>query len=214
MVNVQKDLSPRFRSVRDQGRRPTCLAFALSDVHAAERPPHDHLSVEYLFYHAVMRTLHKDPDQGLHLAAATSALSSQGQPSDTEWPYLPQLPLDRSGWKPPLSLATQSASASNHAPNLSVVCSLLDQDCPSVVIFAPTESFYRPDSNGHLNVSYNDPFLPQNHAVVALGYGEKSGSRYLFVRNSWGSNWGKDGHAWLSEEYLSPKILSVTSVCI
>jgi hypothetical protein len=34
---VSRDLRPFFGAVRDQGSRPTCIAFALSDAHAAAR---------------------------------------------------------------------------------------------------------------------------------------------------------------------------------
>ncbi len=36
---VQQDLRFRFGTARDQGARPTCLAFAASDTHAALRTP-------------------------------------------------------------------------------------------------------------------------------------------------------------------------------
>ena len=41
-----------------------------------------------------------------------------------------------------------------------------------------------------------------NHAVLAVEVGVSDQKNYLKVRNSWGLNWGKDGYAWLSEEFL------------
>lgn len=33
-----------------------------------------------------------------------------------------------------------------------------------------------------------------DHAVVALGYGEESGTKYWVIQNSWGQEWGENGH--------------------
>ena len=32
------------------------------------------------------------------------------------------------------------------------------------------------------------------------------GQRALLVRNSWGTRWGQDGYAWLTEAFLGPRL--------
>jgi len=44
-ITVSVDLRPQFGPVRDQGDRPTCLAFAASDAHAGLRDPWEPLSL-------------------------------------------------------------------------------------------------------------------------------------------------------------------------
>merc|ERR1719337_610229 len=33
-----------------------------------------------------------------------------------------------------------------------------------------------------------------DHAVTAMGYGEDNGSKYWVIQNSWGKDWGENGH--------------------
>ena len=40
------------------------------------------------------------------------------------------------------------------------------------------------------------------HAVLGVGTGVIDTTRVMLVRNSWGPDWGLQGHAWVSEDYL------------
>jgi C1A family cysteine protease len=44
------------------------------------------------------------------------------------------------------------------------------------------------------------------HAVVAVASGENGEGNWLLVRNSWGAGWGLNGHAWVSEQYVSRQL--------
>lgn len=212
MVKVTKDLRTQFFSARDQGPRPTCLAFALSDAHAAARPPHTCLSADYLFYHAVQRTPDRDPDKGVSLTIATTTLKAEGQPLESVWPYVAALPVKRTSWRPPAGVKTFTADPTSHTGGVYDACSLLDNGTPAVLVFHPTEAFYYVGKSGLLPVRTLDQDIPSLHAVLAIGYGYSSGQTHLLLRNSWGPAWGDGGHAWLSEDYLAPRLHSVTSL--
>lgn len=67
-IAIAVDLRGHFGPVRDQGDRPTCLAFAASDSHAGLRPGWAPLSCEFAFYHA-QRRAGRSPAQGAVLPA-------------------------------------------------------------------------------------------------------------------------------------------------
>jgi hypothetical protein len=85
-ITVRHNLRDRFGPARDQGERETCLAFAMSDAHAAARgSPWLPLCCEYLFYYAKQR----DPtpaNEGTTIPAIRAALQHDGQPVENDWP--------------------------------------------------------------------------------------------------------------------------------
>jgi hypothetical protein len=104
-IVVSVDLRSEFGPVRDQGPRPTCLAFAASDVHAGLRPGWVSLSCEYAFYHS-QRRAGRPPSRGALLSSTLDALREDGQPEEIGWPYLPATPTDPASWAPPATVGT------------------------------------------------------------------------------------------------------------
>ena len=98
---ISCDLRPAFGPVRDQGSRPTCVAFAVSDTHAVARGAFAALSVEHLYYYAVQRTPGAHPNDGVSLPTILEALRLDGQAAEAGWPYLNSLPVDLTSWSPP-----------------------------------------------------------------------------------------------------------------
>jgi hypothetical protein len=105
VVDVFQDLRTNFGPARNQGSRPTCLAFALSDGHAVQRTPSDVLSAEHLFYHSARRMPGWLAHEGVGLNAALTALKADGQCAEVGWPYLNALPANLAHWIPPATAA-------------------------------------------------------------------------------------------------------------
>jgi hypothetical protein len=213
MLTVGIDLRPMFGPARDQGQRPTCLAFAASDTHAALRPDWTPLSCEFAFYHAQLRAK-RSPLQGATLGSILDTLRHDGQPSESCWPYLAGLPTDLADWRPPAGghpVFRRNGSAGSDT--IATVIDRLDRQEPVILLTMLSASFYSPTVEGMVDPAYGeipDPAL--RHAVVAVGHGTVNGSTAILVRNSWGSAWGVNGHAWLTEQFLTPRLFATASL--
>ena len=76
-IVVSVDLRSKFGQARNQGLRPTCLAFAASDAHAGMRVGWTPLSCEYAFYQA-QRRAGRPPSKGALLSSMLDALREDG----------------------------------------------------------------------------------------------------------------------------------------
>ena len=205
---ITKDLRQLFGAAREQGQRPTCLAFAMSDAHASLRHPWAHLSCEFLFYHA-QRRAGRSPNVGATLPATLQSLFHEGQPAESGWPYLSKLPADLIHWTPPLDCGPTFHCSGKSAPTLlDDIIAALDTGRPVVVLMTISRSFF---SGKHIvdAGSEEPPEQARGHAVIAVGHGQVSSQRAILIRNSWGPRWGDGGYAWITERYLLPRVYDV-----
>lgn len=210
IVTVTGDLRGKFGCARDQGARPTCLAFATSDLHAASRPlSFVPLSTEYLYFHAVQRSNPPDPDDGVTLMAIATALRLDGQPLETAWPYLTSVPADVSEWKPPKGVSVFRQTLVNKTK--SIIATAIDSRQPVLLCLRISSAFHAPDKQGIVAHLKNDPDTGY-HAVVALGHGLLGISPIILVRNSWGEDWGLNGCGWLHSSYVSERLHSMSII--
>lgn len=209
MIEVTVDLRTQFGQARDQRQRPTCMAFAASDAHAAARGSLDYLSTEFAHCHTVRRRLPFNPHSGVSFELMAQTIHEDGQPPEGIWPYLAALPTDISGWEPPVP-CEPIFRRRYHIEKASVerVYANLNKLLPVVLTMKISSSFFRPSPEGIITAAATEPAV-NSHAVVAVGYGRNHHSSLVLVRNSWGHRWGLHGYAWATEEYLRPRILKI-----
>ena len=210
-LTISRDLRSMLGPARDQGPRPTCLAFAASDTHAALRPDWVPLSCEYAYYHAIKRHGNQ-PHRGATLPAMLEAIREDGQPPEEVWKYLQAVPTNISQWKPPQNITPLYKRDSGQSPlSVDQILKHLDAGIPIIVTMSLSNAFYSPSADGIVS-SMEAPDPSRRHAVVAVGYGTRRNEKFILTRNSWGSTWGIFGYAWLSEGYLVPRLLGIAEL--
>jgi hypothetical protein len=205
MIKSLVDLRAMFGPARDQDPRPTCLAFAGSDAHAAARSGWEPLSAEWAYFHAIKRA-YGHPADGATLGSMLAAIKLDGQPVEAEWPYVSCPITDIKSWKPPAS--SPKLFFRDHgacAVGVQDVLNQLDAGQPVLITMTLSDAFYRPSPDGVVDVV--EPVDPKRrHAVVVVGYGERKSGKLVLLRNSWGRAWGLQGYAWVSVAYLTPRL--------
>lgn len=212
-LTIAVDLRHMLGAARDQGDRPTCLSFAVSDSHAALRPGWAPLSCEFIHYQS--QQISGSPrDAGAVIDDMLVALSNVGQPLEQDWPYLNVVGIPMDHWVPPAGIGSLfKRNGAALIPNAtSAIIKNLNKDLPAILHLYLSDSFYWPVDGRVQAPNSEQPDPTRRHAVIAVGHGILDGEVAILVRNSWGPDWGDSGHAWLSEPFLSPRIRRLTLI--
>lgn len=202
------DLSVGWGPSHFQGMRPTCLAFALSDLNRHANNAVSTLSAEYLYRSAAKRMPAWQAGHGLHLESALAAVTKPGQPTALACPYAAVEPAERPPSLPSLPSAPVEASKLYASPvkaldvdSTKVEAELLSGN-PIGLVLKLTESFYKP-VKGVIDFSHK-VLDGMHHAVVAIGLGTHVATHkpHILIRNTWGADWGNAGNAWLPFDYI------------
>lgn len=195
LINTIKiDLRSKFQPIRDQGERPTCLSQSISSVHEVKLGSSFTLSVEYLHYFASGGKI----NEGATLKDAIKAIELEGQPKEVDCPSFAISPP--ANWKPPRHCNVyKSKSHLIHPLSLSSIYNSLQMSVPLVLGISLPPSFYHP--RFPWIIEPNNTIIAY-HAVVAAGISEKNGTTLVLIRNSWGTDWGDGGYAFLSDSFL------------
>lgn len=193
MIIVCHDLRDRLTTVRDQGLRGTCLAFATTAAHEVHKGDCGPLSPEYLYFFS----RRGQPGDGCSFSEVSRALEQQGQPIEAECPYASCQP---NPWLVSPSDNAFRRKAAALPAVMSEIVDLISSDVPVVLGIGVPAGFIRP--NPPLVIADTGQALGL-HAVLAVAHGRLDGKTIILVRNSWGAAWGDGGYAWLSESFLA-----------
>jgi len=110
------------------------------------------------------------------------------------------------GWKPPAGLTVfRRATEPKNADVMAIEEAIRAAASPVLGIQVP-EPFFDPAPPWVITPTGSVRGL---HAVAAVGIGTFGGDKVILIRNSWGTDWGDEGHAWLSTDFLNQHLIEV-----
>jgi Papain family cysteine protease len=198
--------------VRQQGPRPLCVPFSISEAHQATRvlssaPGGQTLAVESLWQHCLNNG--RADHNGTTLAAVGEAASNKGQTIEKWWPYNENL---GSGTEPEPGVATMSTWFTSsiigvpiaHDGIEDLIEDVLASGHPVVLVVEVTKEFLNPTPEGEILIPVISSPIGEYHAVLAIGASTNLDGtiRRLLIRNSWGPGWAAGGFGWLPIDYL------------
>jgi C1A family cysteine protease len=201
------DLRPEFGAVRDQGARGTCLAFAVTAAH--ERARHGRrgsvdtdLGEELLYW--ACKQIDGDHTPGTYPGSAAKALTDTGQSAAALWPYDSTRSESDPNYTPPADALADAemrrATLNSASPDLDNLRDLLRLGHTIVLGLELWPQFYDAPG-GDLGSPSPADLLGDAHAVALVGFDDDD--QELLLRNSWGAEWGDDGHGSLPYGALS-----------
>lgn len=207
MISAVFDHASSFGPIRDQGVRPSCMAFAASDAHARQISPATVLSAEYAFLCGAHRQLPTQHHDGIFPWAMYAGIENDGQPLENAVPYPANDPLPRDlPALPRLESTTPLYKRAATQIGVTDIWPCLKAGNTPIVVLEITEGFRSINTTGNvLELLANDVEVGC-HAVIVVGFGSDAAKKgYFKIRNSWGPGWGIAGHGWLSISYLTSK---------
>jgi hypothetical protein len=193
---TEVDHSHRLPPVRNQGPRPTCTAFALTE-----------LSDEMLFWGS-KQIERSNIAAGISFRSAHLALGKYGQITAGLWPYHPFLLSVGASYTPPAEALNPAncfrAGLSAIDVDIHVIRrSLANGNLVAVTIQVSAGLFVQ---NGNIPMPDITDLRQDYHAVLLTGYTDETldaSSGTFRFRNSWGAAWGENGYGKLPYGYLS-----------
>ena len=208
------DLRPVFPPAYDQGQLGSCTgngwAGAVEYLFRKQGLPDFTPSRLFIYYNERVHDNDVATDAGAAISDGAQVVTTLGCPQETLWPYEiaefaaePPPPVYADGLKH-LELSVQQVDQ-----DLTAMKEVLAQGDPIVIGFTVYESFEGPQvaQTGIVPMPSKHEKVVGGHCVVIAGYDDSKTS--FIIRNSWGTEWGIDGYAYMPYAYLTnPRLAS------
>lgn len=209
------DLRGQATAIKDQGRRGTCVACAATAAHEVVRAEGVELSIEFLHWASKRRDGLPPISEGTTLPAARDALSQDGQPPEAKWPYDDARDQWAATYQPPVAATDEAKHRRLNGgelllPMAATIRDAVDHGRSVVLGIRLHATWHGVGSDGRIAMPAAGTRDLGGHAVLVVGYrGDE-----LIVQNSWGSDWGEDGSAYLPDEYVDRFAVAAWSLAL
>lgn len=224
-LQVMASLPPKIdlrqqspNTIYDQGQLGSCTGNAIAaaiEFDLLKQKKQDFIpSRLFIYYNERVMEGTVDYDAGAYIRDGIKSVVKKGVCNETEWTYDDNnQPNAKFTQKPPShcyqeALKTKAASYSRVSRILSQMKGCLASGYPFVFGFTVYDSFVSQEvaQTGIVPMPSSSENIVGGHAVLAVGY-DNSQNRFI-VRNSWGKEWGDNGHFYMPYTYLLDENLS------
>lgn len=201
------DLRRKCPPIYDQGQLGSCtgngIAAAIQFEQIKQRRRSFKPSRLFIYYNerVIERTVMQDA--GAQIRDGIKTVATLGAPPETDWPY----DISKFTNQPPKKAYADAkkdivSSYSRVTRDLMQMKGCLADGFPFVFGFTVYESFEGTAvaKSGRLDMPASGEKMVGGHCVLAVGYDDST--RRFWVRNSWGTSWGKRGYFTMPYEYL------------
>jgi C1A family cysteine protease len=204
------DLRPLMPQVYDQGELGSCTANAIGAAYEFAQIKEDeaHPFVPSRLFIYVCERMEEgtvDEDSGAQIATGVECVSSIGVIPESEWPY----DISKFAVKPSQDLLNEAKNhlCVNHyrltSNELLQIKQALINGFPVIFGMSVYKSMQSPEvaSTGVVPMPRRFEHCLGGHAVLIVGFSDDK--QVVYVRNSWGDQWGQSGYFTLPYDYIS-----------
>jgi len=169
----------------------------------------DPLSRLMAYYQARVLEGTVDIDAGAMIRDAIKGFIKHGCCNESSWEY----DITKFATKPTdycyeeAELTIPKISRYERITTLKDVKIALSNGLPVIFGFAVPDYFETEDyTDGHIvRLPTDRDSIVGGHAVVAVGYDDRSSDKFIWVRNSWGKEWGENGYFKMDQKWFSDR---------
>lgn len=197
------DLSPMCSPVEDQGEIGSCtansVAGALEYHQILHRQPMTDLSRLFMYYNARKLKGAVNEDRGCSMAEAVASYLAFGACPEPVWPYNPGLwnqEPSQQAYDNAIQFASLQYAAIDHGIDMKIALAsglpiIFGMSVPAhaLQVVARETGHVEPPKDGNWEEARS------GHAMLIVGYNDAKNA--WLIRNSWGTDWGINGYAWI-----------------
>ena len=200
------DWTEQVTGVKDQGQEGSCVGFGVTGfmeyLDWKQHGTRFDFSERWIYEWA--KRLDEFPGEnyeGTTIRAAMKALAKHGICREELWPYVAGKkgePDEKAAEDAYEHRIEKYRSLIVPKPDIRLVMRGLHETGPVVAGVAVHETWFKVGKDGIISVPIQSAKILGHHAVAVIAYDDV----YMKIKNSWGSNWGNQGYAFIAHDYF------------